>query len=398
MVCGNLYDEIYSFRNLELAYKRARKNKRYKRSVRKFEFRLENNLLQLKNELESMEYEPRPLKTFVIMDPKTRVISASHFRDRIVHHALCNVIQPMFEKAFIHDSCANRVGRGTSKALERFEAFKRKGTQNGRPVNNAKDTSMVIGYVLKADIRHFFDTIDHEVLMWMITRRIKDRKTLSLIRKILDNHVTKTPKKGMPIGNLTSQFFANLYLNELDYFVKHELKVKYYIRYVDDFILIDRSKELLETCKSRVDEFLNARLKLRLHPEKSRVYPLHKGIKFLGFRIFYHYSLLRKSNIRKMERKLAVFGKEYKKNLMCHEDVSRSVESWMGYAKHGNTFKLRRRILKDFHTGNRHTPEHMPKHTHPDADIFEFSGVPDSISIPTYKNRNRNKKYSHDID
>ena len=290
MDCGNLYSELCSFNNLEAAFRKARKNKRHKKTVQNFEFNLEENLLQLKYELEILTYEPSPLKQFVIRDPKTRLISASRFRDRVIHHALCNIIQPVFEKTFIHDSYANQLNKGTSKALERFDVFKRKASQNGRLVNKQKDNNMVVGYVLKADIKHYFNMVDHEILMEIIRRKIKDRKVLLLIQKILDNHITKYPNKGMPIGNLTSQFFANLYLNELDYFVKHKLKIKCYIRYVDDFVLLGKSKERLEYCKNKISRFLKT-IKLELHSEKSQIYPLHKGTKFLGFRIFYYYKI-----------------------------------------------------------------------------------------------------------
>jgi retron-type reverse transcriptase len=351
MVRRSLYAEMCSFRNLELAFRRARINKRSKKSVRDFEFNLEENLLSLKHELETLSYNPRPLKQFVIRDPKTRLISASLFRDRVVHHALCNIIQPIFEKTFIYDSHANQISKGTTEALRRFDTFKRKASGNGRLLNKAKDGNMVIGYILKADIRHYFDTVDHEILMGIISRKINNKNALLLIRKILDNHTTKVPNKGMPIGNLTSQFFANLYLNELDHFVKHELKARFYIRYVDDFVLLDESSEKLERYKFKIAEFLKT-LELELHPEKSKIYPLHKGTRFLGFRIFHHHKLLRKSNIRKMERRLESFREDYANGIISQDDISNSVQSWMGYAKQGNTYRLRERIereIEDFY-------------------------------------------------
>ncbi len=344
MLHQNLYKELCSFRNLELAYKKARKGKRNKKSVQDFEFDLERNLLELKHELETGTYRPRPLKQFVIRDPKTRLISASDFRDRVVYHALCNIIQPIFEKTFIYDSHANQINKGSSKAVERFDIFKRKVSENGRLVNKPLDNNMVVGYVLKADIKHFFDTVDHQVLMVCIKKKIKDGKVLELIQKILDNHTTQTGK-GMPIGNLTSQFFANLYLNELDYFVKHELKVKFYIRYVDDFVLLDKSKEKLEKVKTQINEFLNT-INLKLHPEKSQIYPLHKGVKFLGFRMFYHYKLLNKRNVRKMKYRLKEFEKLYKESKVSENDIYRSLVSWFGYAQQADTYNIRKDILK----------------------------------------------------
>jgi RNA-directed DNA polymerase len=211
-------------------------------------------LLQLQKELRKQTYEPKPMKTFIIRDPKTRVISASSFRDRVVHHVLCNIIEPIFDKAFICDSYANRKDKGTHAALKRFDYFVRKISGNGMLLSNAKDSNQVYGYALKADIRHYFDSVNHEVMVHCIRRKIQDEKVLWLVKKILDNHNGEVLGKGMPIGNLTSQFFANVYLNELDYFVKHRLKAKYYIRYVDDFVILDASKEKLESHDKRVSE------------------------------------------------------------------------------------------------------------------------------------------------
>ncbi|MBN2330227.1 MAG: hypothetical protein JXC85_00255 [Candidatus Aenigmarchaeota archaeon] len=341
MACTDLYDELCSFRNLELAFRKARINKRYRKDVQEFEFNLENNLLQIMRELQTLTYKPAPLKHFVIRDPKTRRISASNFRDRVVHHALCNIIQPIFEKKFIHDSYANRIKKGSSKALERYDTFKRKVSNNGRLVNRAKDRNMVIGYILKADIRHFFDSVDHELLIAKIRRRISDWKVLMLIRTILKNHMTGNEGKGMPIGNLTSQFFANLYLNDLDYFVKHKLMARYYIRYVDDFVLMNSSKELLINCMNKINIFLRKELKLELHPEKSKVYPLKKGVKFLGFKIYYHYKIVKKANMRKMEKKLSLLKWKFERNLISHDEIMNSMESWMGYVMQGNTYRIR---------------------------------------------------------
>jgi retron-type reverse transcriptase len=338
-------------KNLRLAYRSAKKGKSNKWYVKDFEANLEKNLTQLQNELLDMTYQPKPLTQFIIRDPKTRLISASNFRDRIVHHAICNIIEPIFEKVFIHDSYANRKNKGTHAALERFDYFKRKVSQNGKLLPNAKDNNQIYGHVLKADIKHYFDSVDHEVMIHIISKKIKDEKTLLLIRKILDNHCYKEIGKGMPIGNLTSQFFANVYLNELDYFVKHRLKAKYYIRYVDDFVILDVSKENLDLYKKEIDDFLKT-IKLELHPQKSRVIPLHEGVKFLGFRIFYKYKLLKKSNIRKMNHRIENFIDLYKKGIIDKDEIYECVEGWFAYAMHANTYNLRKRIMKKLQSLN----------------------------------------------
>lgn len=283
------------------------------------------------------------MKTFVIRDPKTRVISASAFRDRIVHHALCNVIEPIFDRMFIYNSYANRKGKGTHAALKRFDCFKRKVSGNGKSLPYAKDNNQVYGYVLKADIKHYFDSVDHEVMMRIICKKIKDRKVLWLIKKILDNHHTRG--KGMPIGNLTSQLFANICLNELDHFVKHRLKAKYYIRYADDFAILHPSMEILESFKSQINGFLKA-IKLELHPEKSKIIPLHKGVSFLGFRIFYNYKLPKKSNIRQMKHRINSFIGLYKNGIMDRYEILERMEGWNAYAMHGDTYRFRKRLMK----------------------------------------------------
>ncbi len=344
MDCGNLYDELCSFRNLELAFRKARKNKRCRKDVQDFEFNLEKNLLRLKSELESLSYRPKPLKQFVIRDPKTRLISASHFRDRVVHHALCNIIQPIFERSFIHDSYANRINKGSGRAIERFDSFKRKASRNGKLLNRAKDGNMVMGYVLKADIRHFFDTVDHKVLMNVIGKKIKDDRVLALVGRILCNHVTKQQGKGMPIGNLTSQFFANLYLDCLDHFVKHDLGARFYVRYVDDFVILHQSRERLQEWKTTISEFLRT-VKLKLHPEKSKIYPIHKGTAFLGYRHFYHFRLIRKSNLRTLESRMEKLMDLYLKGVIEYEKVIESYEGWSAYAKQANSYNLRRRVI-----------------------------------------------------
>jgi len=342
---NKLYDKICSTENINLAYRKARKGKGNRYYVKKFELNLQTNILNLQKELREMTYNPKPLKTFVIRDPKTRVISASDFRDRIVHHALCNIIEPIFDKTFIHDSYASRKNKGTHKAIKRFDEFKRKITANGKLMKNSKYSDMVVGYILKVDIKHYFDSVDHDVIIGSIKRKIRDKKVLWIIKKILDNHNTRICRKGMPIGNLTSQLFANIYLNSLDYFVKQKLRVKYYIRYLDDFVIFSRNKQKLESHKNRIIEFLKT-IKLELHPEKSNIIPLNKGINFLGFRIFYHYKLLKKSNLRGFRMRLSDWKGAYVAREISKEKLDEKINGWTEYARHGNTYRLRLDIRK----------------------------------------------------
>lgn len=338
---SSLYPEIYSIENLFFAYKKARKGKARKDYVIEFEENLTDNLIILHYEIKNQTYTPRLLDTFILRDPKTRKISKSDFRDRIVHHALVRVIEPLFDRIFIYDSCANRKGKGNLFALKRFHEFIKRVSRNGR-FNGWFNENQVKGHCLKADIKHYFQKVDHEVLIGIIKEKIADGKVMWLIKKILDNNVPDNPAgKGMPLGNLTSQFFANIYLNKLDYFVKHKLMARYYIRYVDDFILLSSSKEQLSGWKEAIEHFLSKELKLELHPNKSRTIPFSKGIDFVGFRNFYLFKLLRKRNVRKMETKMVrLVNKEISKNKMIE-----IFQGWNAHAKWANSLHLRRKII-----------------------------------------------------
>lgn len=342
---SRLYQTLCSYQNLESAFQKARKRKTLKPYVIEFEAALKQNLLQLQFELLTFSYQPQSLKQFIIREPKTRKISKSAFRDRVVHHALVNILEPIFESIFIHDSYASRKGKGTLAALNRFDFFKRKVSGNGKKLKCIKDGNYIGGYCLKADIRHYFDTMDHEILIRIIQEKIKDKDIIWLVKKILDNHLSPIKNKGLPLGNHTSQFFANVYLNKLDYFVKHQLKARYYLRYVDDFVILHQSKEHLEKLKSEIDEFLNSKLKINLHPEKSKLIPLHQGINLLGFRVFYYHKLLRKANFRKMVSKLNSLQQEYQGDPSDYQRVYDFLEGWIAYAKHANTYKLRKGVL-----------------------------------------------------
>jgi len=333
------YSSICSFGNLVFAFQKAQRGKAKKRYVRRFKKDLEENILKLREELTNKSYMPYPLKTFILRDPKTRKINKSVFRDRVVHHALINIIEDLFERSFIYDSHANQIKKGTLKAIERFDKFKRKVSKN----NTRKC------FVLKADIKHYFEEINHDILMNILKRRIKDKDVLWLIKIIIHNQAMGGKEiKGMPLGNLTSQFFANVYLNELDQFAKHKLGVKYYIRYVDDFVILHNSKDQLIKWKEEIGIFLRGKLDIELHPNKSQVLKLEKGIKFLGFRIFYHHKLLRKSNMKHLEKKLNHMKIMLEERLLDREEIVEKLEGWLTYATEGNTYKYRKHIIKQF--------------------------------------------------
>jgi retron-type reverse transcriptase len=323
-----LYQKIYSFDNLFLAYQKSRKGKTRKPDILKFEKDLERNLLDLQFELQTQAYKPLPLTTFSLRDPKTRVISKSDFRDRIVHHAIINVIGPIFEKSFIYDSCANQRGKGNLFAIKRFDKFTRKVSKN----------FTAPCFVLKADIKHYFQEVNHEILLTIIKRKISEEMLLRLITKILAN--SNNSGKGMPLGNLTSQFFANVYLHELDFYIKHVLKIKIYIRYVDDFVILNSSRKQLLGWKGAIGNFLQDNLKIELHPQKSRIIPLSRGIDFVGFRNFYYHKQLRARNIRKFIAKL----NSYKNNKITFAELFDSYNGLKAHAKWADTFNLRKEL------------------------------------------------------
>lgn len=256
-------------------------------------------------------------------------------------------MEPIYEKIFIYDSCANRKRKGTSFAIKRFDLFKRKASKNGKLIKNKfNDNNYVQGYCLKADIKHYFKEIDHDILIKILKKKIKDKETMSLIHRIIKNFPNK--EKGMPLGNLTSQFFANVYLNELDYFVKHKLNSKYYIRYVDDFILFNRSLMELKSNKEKVIIFLKIRLKLLLHSDKSNIIPLSRGVDFVGFRNFYYFKLLRKRNLIDIDLKIKLFNNR-KINKFKFIEI---FQGWNAYANLANSYNLRKKLILTINPNN----------------------------------------------
>ncbi|MBS3084318.1 hypothetical protein J4411_00185 [Candidatus Pacearchaeota archaeon] len=330
---SNLYDKIISLENLIWAYKKAKKGKSKKYYIKTFEENLAYNLKALHNELKYGTYNPKPLQIFILRDPKTRKISKSVFRDRIIHHAICNVIEPIFDKSFIYDSYANRKGKGTFFAIKRFEKFQKNVTHNF-----SKEA-----FCLKADVQHYFREIDRKILLEIVKKKIKCERTIKLIKIILNNF---DGGKGMPLGNMTSQFFANLYLDDLDQFIKRKLRIKFYIRYVDDFVILHKSKEQLEIWKKEIEIFLNEKMNLELHPDKSKISSLSQGIDFLGFKIFYYFKILKKRNLKKILSKISY----YQQGEICRDKILEIFKGWDSYAKWADAFEIRKCIFENLLT------------------------------------------------
>ena len=300
-----LYEKICGFDNLWLAFHQARRGKRAKAEVASFEYRLESNLLALERELRDESYRPGPYHHFYIYEPKRRKISAAPFRDRVVHHALCNLIEPIWEARFIDNSYACRVGKGTHAGLDRAQHYARR-----------------YRYVLQGDMVQFFPSIDHQVLRGLLARRIADQRTMALVDKILnsgagvldseytiqffpgDDLLTPLERaRGLPIGNLTSQFWANVYLHELDTFVTQELRHGAYVRYADDWLLFSNDKAELQRYAAQIRGFL-VQLRLVLHDRKTQIYPTATGIPFLGFRLYPDYRRLKRPNLLRFKRRM----------------------------------------------------------------------------------------------
>ncbi len=341
----NLFSNIFAFENLFYAARKARKGKRMQENTGKFFANLEYELIALQQELQEKRYRPGRYRTFMIYEPKKRMISAAPFRDRVVHHALCNIIQPLFEKKFISDSYANRKNKGTHKAIERYQYFCRRNP-----------------YALKCDIKKYFPSIDHEILKTEIRKTIACRDTLWLIDRIIDGsneqEVVKeyfpgddlftplTRRHGLPIGNLTSQIFANIYLNPLDHFIKEQLRVRCYLRYVDDFVLLGDNKQWLWEKKLHIETFLED-LRLRLHPNKCHIHSTSRGLFFLGFRVFPAFRLLPRANIVRTRRRMKRLQSQYSIGQITLADVTRSVHAWIGHACFANSFHLRKKIFAE---------------------------------------------------
>ena len=345
---NNLFEKLISLENLQEAYQKASKHKSGNPEVIEFEKHAPLHLAKLHKELKTKTYTPKPLQKFILRDPKTRTICVSDFRDRIIHHALVNILQPIYEPRFICDSYASRKGKGTLPAIKRLDKFVKRVTKNGQTIPNARNNNEVQGYALKADIKHYFDTVNHEILLSILAQRVKDENVLWLTKVILDHYNSGIPGKGMPLGNWTSQFFANIYLNELDQFIKHKLKAKQYIRYVDDFVILHQNKTILIKYEQQIKAFLK-KLKLELHPDKCKIIPLKRGVSFLGFRTYYHHRLILQRNLRKILNRLKEMLELYKCKSIDAYDIDETLHGWSAYAMQANTYRLRQRLTEDVH-------------------------------------------------
>ena len=342
----HLYEAICAFGNLLAAARQAQKGKRLQENVGRFNANLEHELAMLRRELLQRRYEPGSYREFLVYEPKERMISAAPYRDRVVHHALCNVIGPLFERTFIYDSYANRVGKGTHAAILRYQAFCRKNK-----------------YALKCDLKKYFPALDHQILKAEVRRTIACPDTLWLIDRIIDGSNAQEPviayfpgddlfapferRRGLPIGNLTSQFFANVYLNRFDHFVKETLRCRFYLRYVDDFVVLGNDKKSLWQVKHEMESYLR-QLRLGLHEHKCQIRRSDQGVTFLGFRVFPNFLLLKRDNIVRMRRRLRRMQTHYARGELSSKEVTRAVHGWLGHAGFGDTYRLSEKLFEQY--------------------------------------------------
>ena len=353
MACPKFsFSNISDFGSLLRAYGKARAGKSGVESVCAFDFNLENELLLLKYLLETGRYRPSSYTCFQISDPKPRLVSAPAFRDRIVQHSVVAVVGPVFERMFIADSYACRVGKGTHYAAHRVRGF-----LMGAREKYGNDAIL---YVLQCDIRKYFQNVDWDILLSMLDRRIPCREIFDLVQKIVTTHddgsrtpsvdglpspVSVVDRRGLPIGNLTSQLFANVYLDRLDHFIKEKLHEKWYGRYMDDFLIIHPDKAYLRYVRERIRDFLWRELRLELHPKKTIIRDVREGIPFVGYRIFHDHMMIRGSTLIRTRRNYRRKKAMAKKGVISEESLKRTEMSIRGHFGHASTKGLSRRMF-----------------------------------------------------
>jgi RNA-directed DNA polymerase len=323
---SNLFDKVVSFDNLFTSWRKARRGAGKSPQSLAFEFTLEKELLRLRDELSSGSWTPGGYRTFTIREPKPRLIAEAPFRDRVVHHAVVGQLEPFFERLFIFDSYATRKGKGTHKALVRAQSFLRKN-----------------GWYLQADIRQYFASIKIPILLSLLEARIDDGRMLALLEKIL---LCDPEQPGLPIGNLTSQFLANVYLDPFDHHVKERMHAGPYLRYMDDFVLFGKEKSALVQAIPELTEWLSSRLQLEIKPGSVRVNQACHGLSFLGMRVFPGLMRLRRENLKRSLKHLMAREQQYRKGLISEDKLARCGQSVLSHIKSADSLQLRMTFSK----------------------------------------------------
>ena len=328
---------MISLENLFLAWDKFKQGKRKKLDVQIFEFKLSNNIFDLYHDLVRKRYKHGLYKSFFISDPKLRHIHKAMVRDRVVHHALYKYLSNIFEPTFIFSSYSCREEKGTHRGVNKLEIFARKVYQTYGKC-----------FVLKCDVRKFFDSINHKILIEIIGRTVKDKDAMWLINEIVNSFKSENSNsepKGAPIGNLTSQIFANIYMNEFDQFVKNTLKMKYYIRYTDDFLVVHHDPLLLEKVKNIMEEFLKEKLKLSLHPDKVEIRKYKQGLDFLGYVTLPKARIVRPRTKERMVRKIKDNLQQFRNGSIKEQSFFQSFNSFLGVLSHADTYELKNKLM-----------------------------------------------------
>lgn len=331
----HIFDKIISLENLFLAWREFKRGKLRKPGVQEFNFNLENNLFVLRDDLKNKIYRPDKYAFFYIRDPKLRPIHKATVKDRIIFQAVFRILYQIFDRKLIYDTYSCRFEKGTHKGVRRLADFLRKESKNyHRPV-----------FTLKCDVRKFFYSIDHEILKDLIKKEIDDDNAQDLICKIIDSFCTH-PGKGLPLGNVTSQLFANIYLNELDQYVKYVLKERYYIRYCDDFVIVGLDQGHLADLVPKIKVFLRDRMRLDLHPRKVEIRKLSQGIDFLGYVALPHRRVIRTTTRQRIFYKIDKKAEELRRGLLDKRSLNRSVQSYLGVLKHCKGYELEKKMME----------------------------------------------------
>ncbi len=341
-VFTNLFSNLVNIENLFFAWEGFKKDKKKKEDILEFEKIMETEIFKLHRELISYTYRHSGYIGFYISDPKRRHIHKAIVRDRILHHAVMNILYPLYDKIFIHNSFSCRVGKGTHKGVDAMRSMLLKASNN-----NTKNV-----FILKCDIQKFFDSVDHNILIRILRERIKDEKLMNLLIEVIDSfdgsQSNLFERKGLPIGNLTSQLFANVYMDKFDQYVKHVLKVKYYARYTDDFVVISDNKDYLLSLITTISLFLSHELKLTIHPKKIEIRKYSQGIDFLGYVVFPYHTQVRKRTLRRVRRKLDIKVKLYRADKIDKTKLDATLMSYLGVLSHANTYRFSEQIKNEY--------------------------------------------------
>jgi len=340
-VFNDIFERIISVENLFAAWEAFHSDKQNKPDVLAFEINLEPNLFQLHRDLRSKNYRHGPYTSFYIHDPKQRHIHKATVRDRILHHAMYSILNSIFEPTYINHSFSCRIGKGTHKGVEAVETMIRGVTHNGTKP----------GFVLKCDVQKFFFRIDHGILLTILKKKLQDENAVWLLQEVigsLSSSDTGAVGKGLPIGNLTSQLFANVYMNEFDQFMKHTLKIKKYARYTDDFLIVGETRVFLENLLPQIQTFLREHLALELHPKKTTIHKTRQGVDFFGYVIFPHHTLVRTKTKQRMFRKLKRKVGEYQLGEIDGIKLEQSLQSYRGVLSHANAYRVSQELQNHF--------------------------------------------------